>query len=198
MTNDTAPPRATPSPVRTTDLNAVEPDPSDARSEWRSPEALVRLASRWARFAAERVRPGSLDPFEKALGALAFALASRSRSLAIPTKLIGVRACQTAIRALAASGAPFGFRLEMRAAPGEDGEPHIEVSVGLPGQPVRVLGHVQQKHLPWMNPLLPLGLECRLIRVTGDAARGHTHGVNVAVTGIDEALRRHADADGSR
>lgn len=158
---------------------------------------LVRQAQRFARFATSHIDSGSFDPFQKALSAVLFTLSARSRSLAVPSKLAGVRSFQAAIRALAASQAPFGFRLEMRPEREDDGGTRIAVYVGGTTGGLRPIGFVQAKHAPWVRPLLPCGIDLRLIRVTGTDKEGHTLGVNVAFVGVDEAIRRQERASAS-
>ena len=95
--------------------------------------------------------------------------------LSIPTKLVGVRAVQANVRALrdAARNHLVGSGLEL----------------GLHATPTGVvvywgslaIGRIQDKHAPWLAPLLPAHVSVHLIAVTGDEAKGHTLGVNVYV-----------------
>lgn len=131
-------------------------------------------------------------PYEKALGALDFSLRAGFGSLAIPSKLVGVREHQGAIRCLNASGARFGTRLGFR-----DEDDGLAVTTGAG----TTLGYVQRKHEPWLRVLLarstgdPDGHYSRahsseepdgprlgvcLLAVTGDGRDGRLHGVNVA------------------
>ena len=170
-----------------------------------SPCALARLvaeARRWFAFATERGLPTRYAA-EKALGALALSarpiqsacsVSVRSArpdadtgdeeayahgvALAVPTKLIGTSAFQPALRALRASRAPAGLTLRLAVDRGR-----IAVFAG-----ERLLGLVQPKH-GWLTPLVAHGASAVLLRVTGDPARGHTLGVNVAFTGLGDAIR---------
>ena len=131
-------------------------------------------------------------PYEKALASLDFSLRAGFGSLAIPSKLVGVREHQRAIRALKASGARFGTRLHFR-----DEDDRLAVTTGVGD----TLGFVQTKHESWVRVLLNpttgdpddrftenrdseepetprLGV-C-LLAVTGDGRDGRLHGVNVA------------------
>lgn len=179
-----------------------------------SPCALARLvaeARRWLAFVTERGLPTRYAA-EKALGALALSArlalpAPTAHSdadtgdeeacahgvvLAVPTKLVGTSAFQPALRALRASRAPAGFPLRLAVDRGR-------IAVFVDGNVnERLLGLVQPKH-GWLTPLVAHGASAVLLRVTGDPARGHTLGVNVAFTGLGDAIRafEHATDDGS-
>lgn len=171
-------------------------------------QALIRQARRWADHALANSR---LDPayvVEKALAAISFTLTFLARQkergqpgyagsnghakpvapvdpgayvppgtvvLSIPTKLVGVRAVQSNVRALRdavrAHAVRSGLRLDLHATPNG-----VVVYWG-----DRALGRIQDKHAPWLAPLLPAHVSVHLIAVTGDEARGHTLGVNVYV-----------------
>ena len=158
---------------------------------------LVAEARRWLAFATERGLPTRYAA-EKALGALALSArlalpapplhsdadtgdeeaCAHGVALAVPTKLVGTSAFQPALRALRASRAPAGLPLRLAVDRGR-----IAVFAG-----ERLLGLVQPKH-GWLTPLVAHGASAVLLRVTGDPARGHTLGVNVAFTGLGDAIR---------
>ena len=79
---------------------------------------------------------------------------------------------------LRASGAPAGLPLRLAVDRGR-----VAVFAG-----ERLLGLVQPKH-GWLAPLVAHGASAVLLRVTGDPARGHTLGVNIAFTGLGDAVR---------
>ena len=175
--------------------------------------ALARLATearRWLAFATKRGLPLPYAA-EKALGALALsarlALPVRPLSarpdgecgdeeacghrvaLALPTKLVGVSAFQPALRAIRASNAPAGTPLRLAVDRGR-----VAVFDGS-GPCERLLGLVQPKH-GWLTPLVAHGASAVLLRVTGDPARGHTLGVNVAFVGLGDAVRAYERTGG--
>lgn len=165
--------------------------------------SLIRQAHRWAQHAIAR---SQLDPayvVEKALAAIAFTLAflARHRSqerfsqspdahsvgnstiaapdgavvLALPTKLAGVCAVQPNVRilrdALRRGAVSSGLQLDLSVTP-------TGLIASWEG---RALGRIQDKHAPWLLPLLPVHVSVHLIGVTGDEARGHTLGINVYI-----------------
>ncbi|MEP0548915.1 MAG: hypothetical protein ABJF88_18415 [Rhodothermales bacterium] len=95
--------------------------------------------------------------------------------LSIPTKLVGVRAVQSNVRALRDAArnhlVQAGLELHLHATPNG-----VVVYWGS-----LAIGRIQDKHAPWLAPLLPAHVSVHLIGVTGDEAKGHTLGVNVYV-----------------
>jgi hypothetical protein len=148
---------------------------------------VAREAERWLAFAASRTRMRTRTLTRKALSACAFSVHHRTRSLAVPSKLVGTSRHQGLLRGLA--------DLQGGSAPWDVLDLDVQddrVGVLRGGRP---LGEVQTKHLPWVRPLVPFGLGLRLVRVTGtDRARGDHYGralklgCNVAITGVGEAL----------
>lgn len=142
---------------------------------------LAAEATRWAAYVAALVPCGPFCPHRKALDALAFSLRAGLGVFSIPTKLVGVKSFQEAIRALRDSGAAFGLRLALVERGGR-----LAVVWGAQ----HVLGYIQEKHEPWLRPLAGLGVELRLIAVTGREEDGQTLGVNLAICpppGLDAA-----------
>ncbi len=90
--------------------------------------------------------------------------------LSIPTKLVGVAAVQPHVRTLR-DRATTGTRFTVRLTP-------TGIVVYWQGL---AIGRIQEKHAPWLAPLLPERASVHLIAVTGDEARGQTLGVNVFV-----------------
>ena len=166
--------------------------------------SLVRVvaeARRWLAFATERGLPLQYAA-EKALGALALSArlalpirpdggpsdqkaCSHRVALALPTKLVGTSAFQAALRDLRASRAPVGTPLRLAVEHGR-----VAVFAG-----ERLLGLVQPKH-GWLTPLVAHGASAVLLRVTGDPARGHTLGANVAFVGLGDAVRAYERSGG--
>ena len=153
--------------------------------------SVAREAERWLAFAASRTRMRTRTLTRKALSACAFSVHHGTRSLAVPSKLVGTSRHQGLLRGLA--------DLQGGSAPWDVLDLDVQddrVGVLHGGRP---LGEVQAKHLPWVRPLVPFGLGLRLVRVTGtDRARGDHYrralklGCNVAITGVGEALARMA------
>ena len=142
---------------------------------------IAREAERWLEFALglTRMRPRALT--SKSLSACAFSVHHGTRSLAVPSKLVGTSKHQSALREIAREA----------ASPWKDLVLDVEddtITALHRGQP---LGEVQSRHVPWVLPLVPYGLGLRLTRVTGTGrhARGpYRLGCNVAFTGVGEAL----------
>lgn len=142
---------------------------------------LLNEATRWATYVSSGTRSAGLSPFKKALDAVSFTLRTGLGTFAVPTKLIGVKAHQAAVRALRVSGARAGLRLHLEERGGR-----LAVLWGNG----RLLGYVQPKHERWLRPLVGTGVEVRLIAVTGDEAKSHTLGVNIALCSLPHALTR--------
>lgn len=148
--------------------------------------SLSDQAARWAdHVAATASRLARPYVTRKALDALAFSFEHGLRDLAVPTKLVGVAAHQTAIAALAHAG-PL--------SPG----PRLVVADDLvaflagPDGALEPLGRLQPRHTDWLGLLLAHGAAVHVHAVTGLArhARGLpvTLGVNVRVSAIGHAL----------
>ena len=179
-------------------LATPRPDARDVhtRAGTLIPAAEVRArrvaheAERWLAFAAERtrMRPDTLT--RKALGSCAFSVQHGTRSLAVPSKLVGTSRSQSALGAISRDADASWSVLDVDVA--EDG-----ISASYRGER---LGEVQPKHVPWVRPLVPFGLAVRVTRVTGTGSRaagtggGYRLGCNVAFTGAGEALARMAEA----
>lgn len=148
---------------------------------------LTDQAARWA----DHVLATGTLPAEyvtrKALDAVAFSFEHGLRALAVPSKLVGVKAHQHAVEALSLYD----------QLPVED-RPRLVVSHGLQVHALRSdrslqpVGRVQPKHAAWLAPLLGHGVALHLHAVTGLDRRAQglpvTLGVNVRLTGLDLAL----------
>jgi hypothetical protein len=173
--------------------------------------SVVQQARRWARHALENSRLDPAYVAEKAFAAIGFTLrylvreygtpqppwhtgnqndqgsdpkmnddasvdASVPAVLSIPTKLVGVAAVQPNVRALrsaaTAHNAQADLRLDLHPMPNG-------ITVRWQGKPI---GRIQDKHAPWVLPLLPARASVHLIAVTGDETKGHTLGVNVYIS----------------
>lgn len=75
-------------------------------------EVLARQAYALALLLRDRGRSGAAA-WRKAHDALRFSATASTPSLAVPSKLVGVRSAQGALAALAAQRPPFGLRLEL-------------------------------------------------------------------------------------
>ena len=174
-----------------------------------APDPLTDQAARWAEHVlrtAPHLPPAYVT--KKALDAVAFSLRHGLRRLAVPTKLAGVAAHQSAVGALARyNRLPFGHRPRLvvsrtRLAP--DGPERLAVLAPQSDRTLARLGHVQPKHAPWLAPLLGSGegsaetdrpASVHLIEVTGLGRRERglpvTLGVNVRIgPAVPDATQR--------
>ncbi|WP_095512501.1 DUF6166 domain-containing protein [Rubrivirga marina] len=165
-----------------------------------SAQTLTDQAARWADLVhATQRADGSpaLPPAyvtRKALTAVAFSLRHGLRDLAVPTKLVGVKANQHAVEALALyDQLPVRRRPRLAVTVGADGT--LAVSAVRSDGSLQPVGRLQPKHVAWATPLLGAGprtgLAVHLHAVTGldRRARGLpvTLGVNVRLSGLDGA-----------
>ena len=149
---------------------------------------VAREAERWLAFALglTRMRPRTLT--RKALSACAFSVHHGTRSLAVPSKLVGTSQHQRRLREIASDARGTGTSWDALDLDVQDDR----VAVFHRGER---LGEVQSKHLPWVLPLVPFGLGLCLTRVTGtDRASDARYrlGCNVAFVGVGEALAETA------
>jgi hypothetical protein len=114
-----------------------------------------------------------------ALNANAFTLRHRAHSLAPPTKLAGVREHQEALLGLHQSEPEPWLELAMVPAEGR-----VDVHAG-----AFKLGHIWPGYT-WLWPLLTVGVECRLIAVTGTDADWKWLGCNVVLTHLAGAVQK--------
>ena len=164
-----------------------------------NPQSLTDQAARWADHVLEhgsRLSPSYVT--RKALDAVAFSLRHGLRDLAVPTKLVGVKAHQHAVEALSLyDQLPIRSRPRLTVTVGSGGS--LTVSAVRSDGSLQRVGRIQPKHVPWLTPLLdaPLsgvweGVAVHLQAVTGldRRARGLpvTLGVNVRVSGLGAAL----------
>ena len=168
-------------------------------------DTLTDQAARWADHVLDANRdPGgpALPPAyvaRKALDAVAFSLRHGLRDLAVPTKLVGVKAHQHAVEALALyAQRPVRQRPRLAVTVGPRGALRV-YAVRSDGS-LQPVGRLQPKHTAWATPLVSngagdgprSGLTVHLHAVTGldRRARGLpvTLGVNVRLSGFDRAL----------
>lgn len=148
---------------------------------------LVQQARRWAAFTQAHTLPATYA-HTKALDAAEFSIRHRTQSLALPTKLHGVRARQAALRDLIDRRVPFGAALFLDAQ-----SRCVRVAYGY-----RVLGEIADKHADWVRSLIPFGLKVYLLGVTGAARTEGYLGLNAVLGNVGLALDRlHAHGDGS-
>ena len=164
-------------------------------------QSLTDQAARWADHVLEhgsRLSPSYVT--RKALDAVAFSLRHGLRDLAVPTKLVGVKAHQHAVEALSLYDR-MPVRSRPRLAVTVDSGGSLTVSAVRSDGSLQRVGRIQPKHVSWLTPLLgaPLsgvwecpGVTVHLQAVTGldRRARGLpvTLGVNVRVSGLGTAL----------
>ncbi|MEM0960919.1 MAG: DUF6166 domain-containing protein [Bacteroidota bacterium] len=158
-------------------------------------DTLTAQAARWADYV---LNDGTLPPAyvaRKALDAVAFSFRHGLRTLAVPTKLVGVEAHQHAVEALSLyEQRPDRHRPRLAVTAGPRGALHVS-AVRSDGS-LQPVGRLQPKHTGWATPLLGdghhAGLTVHLHAVTGldRRARGLpvTLGVNVRLSGFDDAL----------
>ena len=164
-----------------------------------NPQSLTDQAARWADHVLEhgsKLSPSYVT--RKALDAVAFSLRHGLRDLAVPTKLVGVKAHQHAVEALSLyDQLPVRSRPRLAVTVGSGGS--LTVSAVRSDGSLQRVGRIQPKHVPWLTPLLdaPLsgvweGVAVHLHAVTGldRRARGLpvTLGVNVRVSGLGASL----------
>jgi len=152
-------------------------------SGMRVPDADVRSrdiaeqAARWLAFTEDRSRMMRHTLVAKVLTSVAFSVQHQSRSLAVPSKLVGTKANQRALWTMVDNRVPAWSELSLD-----------DTGSGLV---VRycddVLGEIQRKHVPWVRPLVPFGLRLYLARVTGHDF-DFTLGCNVVFGHVGQAL----------
>lgn len=157
-------------------------------------DMLVEEALAWLAFVRARTGHGPLTRdtlsdeavTRKAFEAMRFTLSVEANHFAVPSKLVGTKARQAELRALAREKLPYGTLLDV-----------------LPrGEALTVwykrlmLGAVQAKHVRWLLPLFERGATVRLTQVTGTDERGKTLGVNVAFAFVGIAALRAERAIG--
>ena len=164
-------------------------------------QTLTDQAARWADHVLATADSGDgpgLPPAyvaRKALAAVAFSLRHGLRDLAVPTKLVGVKAHQHAVEALTLyDQLPVHRRPRLAVTVGAGGA--LAVSAVRSDGSLQPVGRLQPKHVGWAAPLLGdgprPGLAVHLHAVTGldRRARGLpvTLGVNVRVSGLGGAF----------
>ena len=168
-------------------------------------DTLTDQAARWADHVlavSESSDGRGLPPAyvaRKALSAVAFSLRHGLRDLAVPTKLVGVKAHQHAVEGLTLyDRLPVHHRPRLAVTVGTDGA--LVVSAVRSDGSLQPVGRLQPKHTAWAAPLLGdggrldvlcPGLTVHLHTVTGldRRARGLpvTLGVNVRLSGLGGA-----------
>ena len=162
--------------------------------------ALAESALSWALFASSRAPRHMHYYYRKALHAVRFSLASGAPSLALPSKLVGVAACQPAVCVLAAQaaaegGAPVPLSLCLEKQPGGPGT--LAVAFAPQGGRTYRLGRIQERHVAWLAPLLPYGAQVVALDVSGLGREGVTLGVNIGILGVGAALERYKQPRGA-
>lgn len=145
--------------------------------------ALIQESRRWANHARASSQLPTIAIHRKSLDALALTLRVFGPTLLVPSKLKGTSAFQGAIELLCRAEPGFGEPLQLTAVSGA-------LKVSAKGM---LIGYVQRKHEPWLRPLVPFGARLRLLQVTGTTP-DKTYGVNVAFSGLGEAITRYQAA----
>lgn len=156
------------------------PNPSE-----RAAQRVVRLtqeAERWANFALARSAMSLERIRRKASESFAFALEHNTQAFAVPTKLCGTRDLQEALRVLHNLRPLRGHRLDVSAC----GD-RLAVSFA-----DMLVGFVQDKHAPWLRPLLEHGAAVYLLGVTGHDAPHKYLGLNVAIGFVAQAIEKYS------
>ncbi len=149
---------------------------------------IASLADRWRRLA---VRHSGMRPDEvarAAIDAACFTLRNRCHDLTVPIVLEATSRHQEELVRLCNKSLEFGTRLKT----GSEGM-QIEVS-----HRDDVLGLIPTKHVAWIRPLLPLGADVRLARLTGYDSDSDPLSATVMVTRVGRALAKLEIATGSR
>jgi len=138
---------------------------------------LVTEAKQWAGYAERNSNLSKTRVQNMALEATAFSLRYRAHSIAIPTKLVGTRALQDALESLVTTQVAQWHKLELLPSCGRI-EAYCE---GI------LLGWLWPGHV-WVWPLLTVGLEVRLLTVTGTDEEWKWLGCNVVITEVTRAI----------
>jgi len=138
---------------------------------------LVTEAKLWSSYAQRNSNLGASRLSNMALEATAFCLRHNAASIAIPTKLVGTKSLQEALESLVMAQAAPWRQLELTASRGRI-EAYYE---GV------LLGWLWSGHV-WVWPLLTVGIEARLIAVTGTDADWKWLGCNVVLTNVAKAI----------
>lgn len=151
---------------------------------------LVKTAFRWR---THLLACGSRIHVDAKLAeALRFLNDVGARSFAVPTKLVGVREHRQTLRAISQEPNLGRWERLILVATTHDGTDAIDAYWH--GAPV---GQLQRKHVRWLLPLLGTGkVRCHVLQITG--LDQHTHGCNVALSGLADALdvyERYRDYD---
>lgn len=140
---------------------------------------IAREAERWIAFATERTRMRPDTVLRKGLDACAFSVQHRASSLAVPSKLGGVREYQGRLWSVVRELAPQWTELTIQDGPAGG----LLVSYEM-----ETIGCVQPKHEPWLRPLIPFGARVYLSRITGRERSGYWLGCNVVFGHVGAAL----------
>ena len=138
---------------------------------------LVTEAKLWSSYAKRNSSLGATKVHSMTLEATAFCLRHHTKSIAIPTKLVGTKSLQDELELLVTTQATSWHKLELVPSRGRI-EAYYE---GM------LLGWLWSGHV-WVWPLLTVGIEARLIAVTGTDADWKWLGCNVVLTEVVRAI----------
>lgn len=150
--------------------------PTESKAEYI--ERLVNEAKLWSRFAEEHSNLTKHRLQGIAMDALAFSINHGAKSLAIPSKLVGVMEAQDVLEAIVELGES---RVQPLAVEPESGK--ICVYYGNTR-----LGWIWAKH-GWLWPLLAAGAKVFMTRVTGTDETWKSLGCNVCIAHVAAAIR---------
>lgn len=153
-------------------------------------EAIDRVlaeAACWLVYALRYSRRPQKATAAKAFRALVFSIkesaCGHQRGFAVPSKLVGVSNFQDRLIKLKESGQ----KPELRLTISKDQSSRSCIVAMHNG---KCLGFVSDKH-DWLVPLVEQGARARVLQVTGDGPEeGQYHGLNVAFTGLADAIRK--------
>lgn len=140
---------------------------------------IVNEAKLWSSFARKHSALTERRVQNMALDAVAFTLRHRAHHFAMPTKLVGTREHQNALQGLDQSSPEPWLQLSLVASEGR-----VEAHAG-----AFRLGWIWSGH-SWLWPLLTVGVEARLIAVTGTDQDWKWLGCNVVFTGLADAIQK--------
>ena len=150
--------------------------PAESKAEYI--ERLVNEAKLWSRFAEEHSNLTKHRLQGIAMDALAFSINHRTKSLAIPSKLVGVMEVQDVLEAIYELGES---RVQPLAVQHEAGK--ICVFYGNTR-----LGWIWPKH-SWLWPLMAAGARVYMTKITGTDEVWKSLGCNIAIGHVAEAIR---------
>lgn len=147
---------------------------------------IIQQAQVWTDFVLDHARMKAGTVYKKALDSINFSLEVNARAFAVPSKLSGTSRFQEALRMLHDLNPIRGHRLQVSV----DGD-RVEIAFS-----DVVIGQVQDKHAPWLRPLLPFGATVHFLTVTGTDRTEGFYGSNIAIANVAAAMDRLKQSGG--